>query len=630
MSTFLISNKNLKDLTDPEEARHNLGLGSIAIQDADDVHITGGNIEVERIRMTNASEVSGKYAMADVDGTIIFSHLNVPDWVQVGSGEIGLSQFVNDTDFVASDQLRHVCFTGSYLDLEDIPDLSIWENLARTFVDETSFLVNSNNLSELSDRYREVGQNLGLGTMAYQNDYYVTVSNLTIHDEFRFNRTLGSFLGTHDDLYLGLDSDNCALWKPLPVADTHTLGIIRLSDDYLDPPGADSVPTAASTVALQDAYVRLSERLNILDDADANIANLIEQYGLISISSNIMDVSPELVDDLRDLLQLGTLSTQNTDNVEIANLKIGGRFTYFPPEGTHTGFLMTDEGVVSIVSAEELQATANDLGLVRVSKTSIQVEQDNVVPSATIVNKAIDDLRDEISKASSSVNETIIDALVLQNASSYLLTSFENLERDAALNILKLPPVAISGEYKDLVGKVSSIDELSGSDSLLRIENNLSELNPTQAHLSRKNLGLGTMSEQNNDNVNIVNGVANFRTVNVTDTFRYTHRVNFENDSEPLFLRCINASGHAEWGALPLATEQTSGVVKFANDIGDIDGSTAISGFGFAKAYVDMVTRLENVLALFDANTQGLDTVAAEIEAAQTGLRNALMQYGLS
>ena len=627
MSTFLISNKNLKDLTDLEEARHNLGLGSIATQDSDDVRITGGNIEVDTIRITSSADMSGQYAMADSDGTIIFSNLNVPEWVQVGSGEIGLLQFVNDADFVTSDQLKPVCFTGSYDDLEGIPDLSIWENLARTFVDDTTFLVDSNNLSELSDRYKEVGENLGLGSMAYQNDYYVTVSNLTIHDEFRFNRTSADFSGTHDMLYLGVDSTNCALWKPLPVADTQTLGVIRLSDDYLNYPSPTSLPTAASTVAVHEAYKRLSERLNILDDADANIVNLIEQYGIISISSNIMDVSPAIVDDLRELLQLGTLSIQNADNVEITDLKIGGRFRYFPPEGTHTGFLMTDQGVVSIVSAEELKATASEPGLVRVSN-SIQVEQDNVIPSAMVVNQRIENLHDEITRASSVIDETIIESLVLRDTSLYLLTSFDNLEKELAIEKLGLPRVAITGNYNDLVGKVSSVDELSGSDSLLRIGNNLSELNPNQAHVSRANLGLGTMSEQNDDNVNIVNGVANFRTVNVTDTFRYTHRVNYTNDHEPLFLRCINTSGHAEWGVLPIATEQTAGVVKFANDIGDIDGSTAISGFGFAKAYVDMVTRLQNILTLLEANdTQGVDTIAEEIVAVQTDLKEALFKY---
>lgn len=625
MSTFLISNKNLKDLTDAEDARHNLGLGSMATQDSDDVTITGGHIYADVITI-KAPDIEGKYVIADKDGTLTFENIDVPDWIQ---NNPALSEFLNDKEYVASNELADVCFTGQYADLTDAPDFTTnWNDFAETFVDKTYFLVDSNNLSELHENAYEVGQNLGLKSMAYQSHTNVTVSNLTIKENFRFY----GGTSTHEDnteLYLGIDDNQYAVWKTLPIATLETPGILALSDEYKNEPD-ESVYTAASTKAVYEAFAELNDKILDLGNQSGNVNRLIDKFGLISVANDLEGVSDAVKTDLRNLLELGTISRQDATDVVVTNIEIAGQLTYRPQEEVD-GFLLCESGHVSIVSKDELVASYNEPGLVRYTSERIEEDETVVVPSAHLVNTQIEMLDDKIEQAKIDITNNIFQTVVLANLGSYLNRTLDNVNTTTAFDNLGLPRVARTGRYEDLDGAGIHLSDLDGHLDLLQSGNNLSELSTfDRAYVSRVNLGLGSMSVQNSDSVNIVNGIANFTNVTVTDTFSFQHHVEMQN-GQFMFLRCMNMAGHAEWGEIPIATENQSGVIKATDNLDNIDEATVITGFGFAKKFQDLEGRIDAILASLDQSDTNLSSdIRAEVVAAQLNLVNALTNANIA
>lgn len=614
MSTFLISNKNLKDIVNIEEARDNLELGNIALQNSNNVHITGGKISAHTISVQNPDISEGAFAISlDEHGTIGFSNLNLPSWIEHDSGKIKLSTFNNDINFVASNDLQEVCFTGNYFDLQDIPTSTQLKEFADLFVDKSAFLLVENNLSELSEHAMEVGKNLGLGTMAYQNDTFVTVSNLTIRNEFRFYG--GDSYSCNDDLYLGVDELNKALWKPLPIADTTKPGLILLSDNYLET-SANTPPKAASVVALKNAYDDLDRKIKEIDELDTQVDELIQELGLISIET--ISISDYMQNALRRELGIGTLALQNADNVTIDNLEVSGNLKL--RNDSSSGFLSRDtNGYVHIISEEDLKATEQKLGLVRITNS---IEINDAVPTTQAVREQVTFLSNEINGLLDGLSDIVIEQIVEDN-SSYLLKTFQNINRDEALQNLNLPRVAITGDYNDLTNRILSVDELESSCNLLKVDNNLSDI--IDAARSRDNLRLGSMSTQNSNDVNIVNGIANFQTITVTDKFTYKHHVTIP-EGEQLFLKCINIAGVAEWGGLPVATESTYGVVKFTASIDDVDKTenSVISGFGFHKYYMNIISRID-ALELSLTNDDRLTDIQQVIKKYNDKLQTLLI-----
>jgi hypothetical protein len=167
------------------------------------------------------------------------------------------------------------------------------------------------------------------------------------------------------------------------------------------------------------------------------------------------------------------------------------------------------------------------------------------------------------------------------------------------------------------------VDELESSCNLLRVDNNLSDI--IDAARSRDNLRLGSMSTQNSNDVNIVNGIANFQTITVTDKFTYKHHVTIP-EGEQLFLKCLNIAGVAEWGSLPIATESTYGVVKFTASIDDVDKTenSVISGFGFHKYYMNIISRID-ALELSLTNDDRLTDIEQVIKKYNDKLQTLLI-----
>ena len=67
--TLVHRDSNLSDLTDPDVARQNLGIGTMGTQDADSVNITGGKAQLDNLSLTQALPISSGGTGADtVDG----------------------------------------------------------------------------------------------------------------------------------------------------------------------------------------------------------------------------------------------------------------------------------------------------------------------------------------------------------------------------------------------------------------------------------------------------------------------------------------------------------------------------------------------------------------------------------
>jgi len=619
--SFLISSKNLHDLTNAEEARNNLGLGTICTQDSNLVNITGGSIYADQI-ILNQSTSQGNYAIAlDDVGTIGFRSLDIPDWVnQSTPSDILISTFVNDIKYVLSNDLSDVCFTGSFNDLADIPES--WGEFVEVFGVDNRFLLSENNLSDVDSE--EAGLNLGLGSLAYMDNVNFSVSNLTVNYNFIFDRHLNPG-EEYSTLYLGLNEHSYAEWKELPYASRTTPGIIILSDTYMNYNEDTDEFTAASTKAMHDVYTDIQSRLDDLNTTENDeIIRLIGDFGLLKINDNMGGLSDLQKDTLKGHLSLGSIAQQNVDDVEIETLTVNTNFQF--KEGqvqeSQSGdkFMKSDEnGNISLT----IIPNADDIipGLVYL-QSSLEIANKHTTASVNAINNEFNNVYTQLETLLHSIPTHINQ---LQSGDDVLVNSFDNIKVAEAKTNLGLHIVATTGNYHDLVDKKTKLsdfdDDVSG---FLKVSNNLSDLSTDEAYNSRISLGLGTMSTQNSNNVNIVNGIANFQDVTVTGNFTFLHHVDM-SDNNPLYLQCTNIAGQAAWTKLPPATETTYGVVKFTSSLVDVEKGSVISGFGFAKVYNELISRIQQLRNSID-DKDDRRIVEEQIESSQQMLVTAVRE----
>ena len=82
---FLIADNNLGDITDPYEARLNLGLGDLATMGSDEVRITGGSFIADSFTLRPSEKLTnGDFFLRSADdaGTAEWFEIPSLSWVE--------------------------------------------------------------------------------------------------------------------------------------------------------------------------------------------------------------------------------------------------------------------------------------------------------------------------------------------------------------------------------------------------------------------------------------------------------------------------------------------------------------------------------------------------------------------
>ena len=615
MSTFLISNKNLKDVTDIQQARHNIGLGTLSTQNADDVTISGGNITVDELSLkadgNREIRIGDIIRARDNAGNMEFQALALPGWAMSNQYEVDVGTFNNDIGYITIDAISQAGITGKVDDVIGLP-----QYLSELDVGDNLFLSKSENLSDIHDPV-VARSNLGLGTLATQNLVNVEVENLTVRSQFRFIPAYD--IGIEAGMFLTLDDDYQAMWSNLPIASENEYGVIQLDTREFSELGAEEPDyKAVTSKALIDSYHSLLDQITELNDTSSNLViSEINKYNLIRVDGGNFDAIENFADKIQEALGIETLGVQSKDNVNVGNLTVEStlRVDDEKREGLNPSlpiYLTTDsEGAVTWENIPF--ATNTSPGVVYVYDIPNAQEQEDfflfdndiangnegvTVPTVRMYESLGIYLDSRIQDGIDRIPRDINDLLVGAGAQFVELASdnFDNINAEEAIKNMGLHAVATSGKWSDLTDKPEKLSDFDTSGFCL-ISNNLNDVENTAE--ARKNLGLGTMSIQNNDNVNIVNGVANLTNLTVTNHFAYLRDAHF-SDTNMQFLKCINQAGECVWSELPIATETTYGTVKFANSLSvGMEENTVVSAFCLATVTASLVSKTQALLDSF-------------------------------
>ena len=164
-----------------ENARQNLLIGDMGLQNADDVTIEGqSKINIDEFTFTPSSGVHiGRYLTAlNMEGSFSYSNFTLPEWVaNYTQEEIGLGVFSNDVGFVelATLQNNRFVFDENLLYLENRPT---FEEIKREMGYNGNFSTASSNLKSHHPLHSR--QNLGIGDISIMGSNFVTFANLNI------------------------------------------------------------------------------------------------------------------------------------------------------------------------------------------------------------------------------------------------------------------------------------------------------------------------------------------------------------------------------------------------------------------------------------------------------------------
>lgn len=553
---YLFIDNNLGDLLNVKEARNNLGLGTLATLNSNDVNIGGGKIVTDSLRLKANLDSSNYFLRSSSDrGDVEWFEVPSIDWVEENQSNVLLSRFSNDLNFVRKVELSKVALSGDFNDIENIPQ-SLKDVYSNDVLHE--FLYSGSNLGDILDK-EAARKNLGVGTLAIQDASDVTLLNITVKDNLKL-----SYVG---EGFLLVDSMcNVISRSNFDIATETTPGMVYTCNVMTDDP--KYVPTSALfSNVINELEIKVDEfKLDYLDE----IVNLVEGEQYLFKSNLLSEFSTDAEkSNVRHNLGLGTISTQDSNNISVGSVTL--RDLKFSKEGIENKILTFDQNNESkFVGMEEFEATKDSPGAVYIvddyksNSTNAHLLQEKsncTVLDINAMNNYFRSFDDELNRIRDSVPSDISE---LSGADVYLrrennLSDLTNIT-EAKCN-LGLSLVATSGKYKDLTDKPYQISTFSNDVGFLVGDNNLSDV-PDKAK-ARENLGLGSMALQDIRDVRIQGGIVRFKKLEVKNEFLYQDTVSPEGK----ILVCADKNGLMEWRDLPKASYNSYGAVKISDHI---------------------------------------------------------------
>jgi hypothetical protein len=549
MTTFLQSSHNLRDLTDITVARKVLGIGTLALQDSNEVNITGGSITVSNWSFNSTDASPGMYLVAKDDyGTLEWKYPTIENWLTMDQSNVPLSGFCNDAPFVAQETLCQVAFTGQYDDLVEKPsDLS-------SFYHDGYFLQTACNLSDLQDPH-QAALNLGLGPLAFADDYYVELSNLSVLAEFRFTPHDAVI---NEGMFLMLGVSNLAKWENLPIATATEYGMIRLTDDFM----SGRTDQAPSAYALSNAYTSIYNMIAKIEENEY-MNELINHFQLLTVTNNLSEVGddPDKQQAIRSNLGLGDIATQNVDDVRVGTLTVSDQFVFTP--GAQLSNVLTTNADGLVHWMELPMANYTQYGVTKLHPSYLH-DNDTTVPSSHALFDAYSSLSNMIQSFEGAIPRAIED---LTDFNDYLRLrqGLAGINAPYARRNLGLCNVAHNSLFSSLVDHPTRLSDFTNDPPYLVSGSNLNDLG--NVAIARYNLGLGSMCLQDSNNVNIVNGIATLSDLTITDTFTFANQEEGATSVQDMFLKSIDSEGTMRWEPLPIATSEIHGTVRLSHDV---------------------------------------------------------------
>lgn len=597
MSLFMLNKYNLADVENVPKARKNLGLGTLALQDSNEVSINGGNIVAENLQLKNTYNnvdiKDGFFMVSDEYGNAYWKEFNSTR----ENCNIKLTGFCNDAPFITKSDLN--TYVNSQCNLSDLSDIQ--EALKNLQIDHL-LEPDINEPTTWRDLYNARASKL-------------RVSNLTVKETFEIKQNLQ--LHYLDDTSL---SENNIL--QVDVNNCNNIVVANLANNITDaypniPPSAyllNSIYTQLSNNQFA-AFSNLDAKLNRIN----NGSNYLEQLNNLSDLSNTIEAISNL--------GLGNISFEN--NVfKTSNLFIADNLQF--KNASTTGNVLTCDNFGNASWDYLPQATTTIPGIVKLSHERLISEyEQEIVPSMDAMMKLYDDIVGNIPK---NVTAFSNDALYLKKSNFF--SEFNNITTTARYNLLsnlniftcnivnfpenisrfsndahylkledklqgfefddlkevysnlRLADVALYGDYSNLTNTPSHLLKTNLDGTYLSKSNNLEDLeNKTSA---RSNLGLGDISTLDRDGIEITGGLITNLTSIETKEFILTNDTNipnFDTLSNITFLNAINPTGTGDWKQLPDASVTQKGIVKFVRELSESSSDTVFNSESISNIY---------------------------------------------
>jgi len=591
MSLFLNRKNNLADVEDIYESRRNLGFGTLANYNSNNVTITGGSIKIDSLTIKSDQAGVNKFLVCKSnDGRVDFTAIEFGDWVRSNDpNDIRLSEFNNDLLFVDRSSICNIAFTGDYNDLTNTPTnlshLSFTNDLI--FLEKTLYNI---------DREQAIS-NLGLGTLALRNsEDYIIFNNLTINCNLKFEEVHI----TNNPKYLHIGDNGVTYWNSLSKASDTQYGVVQLQDNYM----SSNEGTAPSSKAISDLYISFS---NILDGIgnvalDANISEAITHNGIMRRQNNLSEITNvdqaqiNLGFDNRMRNLINTLNT--TDTFRIPRLTVTSNFIFEDLDKTVTGVDIGNETYLSVndqgqVFPKKIQlATDNTAGFVYI-KDYYPDPVNNVDNSTVLSVRAIDEFVNTIYYTKYAELSNMIEPEIRRMYAEYMRVD-DNIRvhnPSIARSHLQLHEIAHTGDYYQLENAPSNLSQFSNEfTQFLSAKSNLAELHDID--IARLNLGLGSVSTYDSNNVIILGGNGVFTNLTINSQVQYNYNgTNFQN----MFLQSINPNGDCRWSKLPEGTSYQKGIVKIENNYQKYDDKKASSASALFKVYYKLLGEIDGI-----------------------------------
>lgn len=604
MALFLSRKNNLADLENRDEARRNLGLGSIATQNSDAVSITGGNITVDELYFNLEDESqTDKYLYCESTGEVTFKDIQLPSWISGKTAkEIRLNDFdLDDILFLPSNNPHKVALTGSYADLDP---LTVPKRIT-DFENDLDFVVKSSNLADLTDA--EVARsNLGIGTTALINSHdALNLEQLTV--DFLFFSNVESSVG--NPTYLYIDFLGIVTPTPLIHASPSNYGVVLLSSNENDL-RSNSVP---STKLFKEVIDKLDNSIKALSNndpmGDGRVNRYIADSNLMKIANNLSELSNRTVarqnlgfdSDLQKFVdKMNTEDTMTFNNVRIEHdlifnpARVNDVITSVADYDEKQFFLTTNNTDFEVHLAPMNIATSYQYGAVKLitSLENIRPGIDSDVytmNSATFCNYIETNFWERFTQFSNSI------PLKIQHMySEHSMKVGDNLlgvDATRARHHLLLHKVAYTGDYFDLENSPCNVSDFTNDNYYLMKESNLSEFDPSDIYTVKRNLNIGTIASYDSNNVEILGGTGTFSNLTISNSFHYAPTTNISNK----YLFCTNNIGTCAWKPLPDATTYNKGIVKLQTDHTISSDQHASSSSALFKAYYEITGKIDTL-----------------------------------
>lgn len=592
---FLQSRNNLGDLENMNEARDNLGLGSMAFQLHTSTQIEGGTAQFNTLRLKpNGYTIDSNYVlMSDNNlGDAIWKPLVLASWLTTPQEHVSLASMCNDANFVTSSELEAVvdslaeptinALIGNELFVPNIVTSNLVANhldankafMSNLEIDELKFSIGNPNpcvltngggsgqiiLSELEHSFSNSATNKVGSARAVSNLYsFVQEVAQNIPDN-----TAAFMISTNNLTDFGFDPVKAVSNLGLN-ASFHT-NLLTVNDVVFEQPSYDTTTQFEPSASKQYRLVKEMGTNRLKYEEDRLIHDYTERsYNFPASAYNVNTLYEYLSDKLRSQLLVENVLSEIVENNS---------------DGS--------ENPYRAVFRQRLR----DTGLKEISFTGDW----NDLVNAPRTLSAFDNMGGN--------NETLF--LYSKSNLADLPDKFE------ALKNMGVADVGLSGAFEDLnlpsvfQTMVDSNDELynnaGGSLPFLTTYNFLSEFNMNTA-LVRDNLGIGEMATFDRTNVSILDGDITVSECSITSNMVYSKSntsLELTSVTNDIFLKCQTSDGSAVWDKLPLASNNnTFGTVALLDSIEDVTESSSnhvISAFGMSNFASQLKTERESFL----------------------------------